>query len=143
MWKSNKKTFTNLNQEPDISVSTFEPIAASTYLLGSPEYKWLDLWANRQGGFNNFGFLTVLRLGLEGTASPPATRTLNGGYEYYAQVVSSTNTTLWQYKDESTVVQVPLIQGSMFFAIIPGSNIWRLYVQLSDQVRRYAFQSTS
>lgn len=92
----NKKTLTNLYDEPQMRVTTFEPVASNTHDLGSPEYKWNDVYVNRIIDGSS-SVQAIVPFGLEGPGAAPATRALNSGYDLYFQRLTSTTSVLTEY----------------------------------------------
>ena len=119
----NKKSLTNLYDEPQMRVTLFEPIAPRTYDLGSNEFKWGDVYVNRiaQG---DFPMLTILPFGLYSTTTDaPATRTLNSNYEFYLRRVSSTSIRVFQYGNSPTAPPIEIFPplGSMYMGVDTGN----------------------
>ena len=119
----NKKSLTNLYDEPQMRVTLFEPIAPRTYDLGSPEFQWGDVYVNRiaQGAFP---MLTILPFGLYSTsANAPATRALNSNYEFFIRRVSATSLRVFQYANSSSAPPVEIFPpiGSMYMGADTGN----------------------
>lgn len=128
----NKKTFTNLYEEPQLAASLFEPIAPFTYDLGSSTQKWSEVWVNRVNR-STYPVECVIPTGIQGSADPPATRALNSGYEFYLKVTSSSNIRVFQYDADSASTYVELTPpiGSLFFGTATGSSSHHIYTKIS------------
>lgn len=136
------KSFTNLTEEPDINVTLCEPIEGRRYSLGSSTFQWQDVWANRHGGYDSFAQLVVVPAGPQSASNPPATQTLNSGFEYYVQTGTSTTTKLFRYIADAPV-EIPLTNGLLFYGWAGTSGT--LYSQFQsagvNQTRRFVFRT--
>ena len=95
----NRKTLTNLADEPQINVTQFEPITSDTYDLGSSTFRWNDVYVNKisQKGFPLETIVPNAYGSLLANTSPPADLASNGGMEYFVNAVSSSNFRIWRY----------------------------------------------
>lgn len=128
MATTNKKTSTNLVQQPQMRATLFEPVAPVTYALGNDTARWSEIWVNRVEGSINYAVETILPIGSSGAGSPPATRTLNNGYVYYFQYTTAANLKVFKYVSETLAIVQSPATGALFFEARPtsGNNIYRI-----------------
>jgi len=132
MTSINKKALTNLYEEPQLRATLFEPIAPFTYDLGSPEYKWGDIWVNRIVE-NQAPVEVYIPTATSGSGAPPATKALNNNLDFYLQFGSSTNFTVHKFITPTSSVQINPAEGSIFFSVTTNG----LYFRNSTQWVRY------
>lgn len=128
----NKKSITNLYEEPQMRAGLLEPSAPNTYDFGTRENQWNEIVANRVY-HGNYAFETVIPTGLlnPSNAAPPATRAGNSGYEYYFRKNGS-SLRVYKYYDNingaSELKLEPYIKGGyLFVAFETGNTTWMYY----------------
>ncbi len=111
------KTLTNLNEEKPSLVTQLAPAVSDTYTLGSSTSHWEQLYAS-QNSFQPNG-KSVLRC-VQAGSSPPLTKALNTGYEFYFQS-TTTPKVLYQYHTSTSPPRsFNVTEGSLIYLVNAG-----------------------
>lgn len=124
----NKKALTNLYEESQMRVTLFEPIAPATHDLGSPEYQWGDVYVNRIVQ-SQAPIEVYIPSATSGTGSPPATKALNNDLDFYIQLVSSSNFTVYKFISPNQSVVIQPTEGALFFSVTTNA----IYLKTATQ----------
>lgn len=124
----NKKSLTNLYDEPSIIVNKIEPISDITYSLGSSSNPWKEIYVNSIARPENATPLRVVIPSMRSnTTDPPSTLSGNSNTLYYLKRNGSASSTLYKYVNNTPQIVDPP-QGMFLYDISTTASSNHIYM---------------